>query len=93
MEHGAALIMIFKEYFSFFADTGACDKRMTDMAKALGMANAAGAKDFVAALDKLQIDCGVDALKMSDYGVKFEDLGEYARNARETMGGLFEGDP
>jgi alcohol dehydrogenase len=93
VEHGAALIMICKEYFSFFAASGACDQRMTDMAKALGAVNAAGPEDFVAELDKLRKDCGVDALKMSNYGIRFEDLSEYARNARETMGGLFEGDP
>lgn len=93
LEHGAALIMISKEYFGFFAATGSCDKRMIDMAKALGLAGASKAGDFVIALDKLQSDCGVDSLKMSDYGIAFEDLGDYARNARETMGGLFEGDP
>lgn len=30
---------------------------------------------------------------MSDYGMKREELEKYARNARETMGGLYEVDP
>jgi alcohol dehydrogenase len=31
-------------------------------------------------------------LKMSDYGIKYDELEKYARNARETMGGLFDMD-
>ena len=93
LEHGAALIMISKEYYSFFAASGSCEQRMVDMAKALGAEDAKEAGDFVAALVRLQRDCGVDALKMSDYGISYEELGEFVRNARETMGGLFEGDP
>lgn len=34
-------------------------------------------------------DCGVAELKMSDYGIKPEEFDEMAKNARETMGGLF----
>ena len=30
---------------------------------------------------------------MSDYGVDGNDLGKYADNARDTMGGLFRVDP
>jgi len=49
--------------------------------------------DFVAALVDLQKTCGVYGLKMSDYGIRFEEMNKYARNARETMGGLFNCDP
>jgi alcohol dehydrogenase len=93
IEHGAALIMVSKAYFTFFAESGTCDERMTDMARALGNKNAATPMDFVDALAKLQADCGVDDLKMSGYGVKYGELEKYARNARDTMGGLFAGDP
>ena len=48
---------------------------------------------FVKALVELQKACGVDGLKMSDYGITKEDMAKCAANARHTMGGLFELDP
>ena len=63
------------------------------MAKALGKADAAQPMDFVTALADLQKACGVDALKMSDYGIKENEMMKYAENAKQTMGGLFEVDP
>ena len=48
---------------------------------------------FVKALVDLQKACGVDGLKMSDYGITKEDMAKCAANARHTMGGLFELDP
>jgi len=49
--------------------------------------------DFVEALVDLQKKCGVDALKMSDYGITKDELPEVVKNARHTMGGLFNVDP
>lgn len=92
-EHGAALIAISKAYYTHFANTGKCDVRMIDMAKALGKEDAACAMDFVTALDELQKACGVDAIQMSEYGMERGELEKYAKNARETMGGLYEVDP
>ena len=48
---------------------------------------------FLAALAELQQACGVDKLRLSDYGVKPEDAGELADNAASTMGALFRVDP
>jgi alcohol dehydrogenase len=93
LPHGAGLIMISKAYYTHFAETRACDGRMVNMAKALGKADASQAADFVDALSALQKACGVAALKMSDYGIDKADLPKYAKNARETMGGLFGVDP
>lgn len=76
-----------------FADKHACDERMVAMAKALGRKDADKAEDFVAALVDLQKACGVDDLKMSDYGIDGGNLRRYAQTARETMGGLFALDP
>jgi alcohol dehydrogenase len=92
IEHGAALIMVSQAYFTHFAQSGACDERMIDMARALGKKDAKSPMDFVEALTELQQACGVDMLKMSDYGIKYDELEKYARNARETMGGLFDMD-
>ncbi len=93
LPHGAGLIAISRAYYTFIARSGACDARMVEMAKALGRGDARDPMDFVAALVKLQQDCGVAALKLSDYGVMAEELPDIAQNARITMGGLFEGDP
>ncbi len=93
LPHGAGLIMISREYYTHFAGCPACAERMTTMARALGKTDASKPTDFVEALVALQQACGVDGLKMSDYGIKPENLEKYEANARETMGGLFEVDP
>jgi alcohol dehydrogenase len=41
---------------------------------------------------KLQKNCGVDTLKMSDYGIKPEKFETLAKNVKDTMGGLFQCD-
>lgn len=89
LPHGAGLIMISEEYYTFFAKSGKCNKKLIDMARALGNKDAKEPMDFVKGLAKLKKECGVDELKMSDYGVKLEELEKIAKNARETMGGLF----
>ncbi len=93
LEHGCALIMISCAYYAFLAQSGSCDERLVDMAKALGKQDAAQPMDFVAALKDLQIRCGVDTLKMSDYGISRDEIPVIASNARDTMGGLFTVDP
>ena len=93
LPHGAGLIMISLAYYRHFAQSGACDVRMVEMARALGKADAETPLDFVAALHELQKACGVDALRMSDYGIQKEELPAIAKNARDTMGGLFSVDP
>ena len=93
LPHGAGLIMISKAYYTFIAKSGTSDERMVKMAKALGKKDASDPMDFVEALHELQVQCGVDSLKMSDYGIKPEEFEDLATNALETMGGLFEVDP
>lgn len=87
LPHGAGLIMLSKAYWSRFKDTSA--DRLQAIAHALGRADG----DFLAALAELQQACGVDKLRLSDYGVKPEDAGELADNAASTMGALFRVDP
>ena len=76
--------MISKAWFKFYALRA--PKQFAALAKA------AGQSDFLGALDKLQRDCGVDELKMSDYGMTRDELPAINDNAWETMGGLFEFD-
>lgn len=93
LPHGAGLIMISREYYTYFAKKHACDQRLITMAKAMGKADADQPMDFVDALVELQKACQVDNLKMSDYGIRKEELPTLAKNAYETMGALFEVDP
>ncbi|WP_320128372.1 iron-containing alcohol dehydrogenase [uncultured Sphaerochaeta sp.] len=93
LPHGAGLIMISREYYSHLASVHACDQRMIDMAKAMGMSQANKPMDFVEALVNLQKACQVDALRMSDYQITKEELPTMVTNARENMGGLFSVDP
>ncbi len=93
LPHGAGLILISKAYYQHFVDVSCCPERFVRMARALGMADAGEPQDFITALTDLQKACGVDDLKMSDFGFTPEELDGIARNARETMGGLFFADP
>jgi alcohol dehydrogenase len=93
LPHGAGLIMISLAYYTHFAKSGACDQRMIDMARFLGKKDASDPMDFVEVLAQLQKDCHVDNLKMSDYGIKLEEMELYAKKAKDTMGGLFLVDP
>jgi len=38
-------------------------------------------------------ECHVDNIKLSEWGLKEEDLPKMVQNARDTMGGLFTLDP
>lgn len=93
LAHGAGLIMLSKEYFTFWINKHVCDERFVDMAKFLGKEDASKPEDFITALVELQKECGVDNLKMSDYGIKKEDAMKLAKNARATTLRLFNCDP
>lgn len=93
LPHGAGLIMISKAFYEFFIEKHACDDRFIRMAQALGMKDSKKPEDFITMLVKLQRDCGVDGLKMSDYGFTCDEFDKLAANARETMGGLFAANP
>lgn len=89
LPHGAGLVMISLAYFTYFIEKHACDERFVRMAQALGKADAEKPMDFITALAELEEKCGVAGLKMSDYGIRPDEFLTLAKNARETMGGLF----
>ena len=96
LPHGAGLIMISVAYYTHFARK--VPARVAGMAAAMGvdtkgMSSEEAAMAFVQALRNLQKACGVDQLKMSDYGIQESDLPKLVENARYTMGGLFVLDP
>ena len=93
LPHGAGLIMISKAFAEFFIEKHACDGQFIKMAKAMGIPDANKPEDFITALVKLQEDCGVADLKMSDFGFKPEEAMTLAKGARSMQGGLFEANP
>ena len=93
LPHGAGLILISLAYYKFFVEKHVCDDRFIDMAHALGMAEANKAEDFLTALADLQRECGVDQLKMSDYGITPDEFSGMAQLARRVLGPLFQLDP
>ena len=92
LPHGAGLILLSKAYFQHFIDRHVCDDRFIRMAQALGMEDASDPQDFITMLDRLQKDCGVDSLKMSDYGITPGEFPDIIRNAKEVSGRLFQFD-
>ena len=93
LPHGAGLVMISVEFARYFIERHACDGQFVKMARAMGMPDAEKPEDFLTALVALQKACGVDNLKMSDYGIEKSECMALAVNARETMGGLFLANP
>lgn len=88
LPHGAGLIMISKSYFTAIINKHVCDDRFVNMARFLGNEQATAPEDFITALVDLQKACGVDNLKMSDYGITPEEFDKMATNAIEVMGVL-----
>ncbi len=93
LPHGAGLIMISRAYYSHFVEQHACDERFVEMAKLMGMEDADKPEDFIRALIRLQEDCGVSDLKMSDYGIDPSEFSGMVQNARDTLGVNFFNDP
>lgn len=91
--HGAGLIMISHAYFDFFAERKAAEQPMIDMAKAMGVKDAASGKDFIKALDELIASVGCSDLRMSDASITKEELKKYPQKVHEVLGGDITADP
>ena len=91
LPHGVGLIMISNAYWKRFAESSGA--RMAAIARAMGHKDATRPEDFITALAEMQKACGVDTLRLADYGVKAADCDKIAENAIVTMGGLFRADP
>lgn len=92
LPHGAGLIMLSLAYFGWMADHHVCDDRLVDLARFLGRKDASRPEEFLEALVFLQKACGVDGLKMSEYGITPEEFPKMAENATTAMKGLFLND-
>lgn len=93
LPHGAGLVMISLAYYKTFIDRGDCPEKFVEMARALGKADATKPADFLDALAALQKACGVDALRMSDWGIRPEEFHGMVKLARKAVGMLFSCDP
>ena len=91
LPHGAGLIAISLAYFSRFVNDHPA--KYKKMAEAMTGNKAATPKDFLKALATLQKQCGVDDIKLSDYGIKEDDIPRFIEIARRTVGNLFALDP
>ena len=91
LPHGAGLIAISEAYFETFRND--CMKRYMKMSEAMVGLKSNRPSDFIDALVRMQKECGVYGIKLSDWGLKAEDLPKMEQNARSTMGGLFTLDP
>jgi alcohol dehydrogenase len=96
LAHGAGLIILSEAYYTFFVSK--VPDRFIAMARAMGVdVDSLPLEErplsFVKALVELQKNCGVESLRISDYGIKKEDIPSLAENAIQTMGGLFSQDP
>ena len=94
LPHGAGLTILSVAYFGFFLDK-IPGHLFESMARAMGEnVDALPANErpaaFITALKKLIAGSGLEGLKMSDYGIRREEIPTLAQNARDTMGGLFE---
>lgn len=63
------------------------------MAEVMTQSKSNRASDFVEALVRMQKECNVDQLALSQWGIQEQDFERFAANARSTMGGLFAFDP
>lgn len=86
LPHGAGLIMISWAYHEAYSS--ACPERYAKVATAMGQE--ASVDGFLNGLNKLKEACGVDTLKMSEFGITPDLFTEYADTAMSTMGGLFD---
>lgn len=91
LPHGAGLIAISEAYFETFRNDSM--KRYMKMAEAMTQQKSNRPSDFIDALVRMQKECKVYGLKLSDWGIKMEDFPKMVQNARDTMGVLFTLDP
>ena len=91
LPHGAGLIAISEAYFETFRNDSM--KRYMKMAEAMTQLKSNRPSDFIDALVRMQKECKVYDLKLSDWGIKMEDFPKMVQNARDTMGALFTLDP
>lgn len=92
LPHGAGLLMLAPAYYGFMLKRHVCDDRFVRMAQAMGRPLASRPQEFAEILSELMRECGVDGLKMSDYGIRPENFPALAQNAMSSMKRVFLND-
>ena len=93
LPHGAGLIMISRAYHGHMIESHMCDDRYIQLARLMGHDGATHPDDFLDELARLQEECGVAGLKMSDWGFDPVEFGAIADNAMTTTKVLLDHDP
>ena len=91
LPHGAGLIAISQAYHKAFKND--CMKRYMKMAEKMTMQKSARPSDFLDALALMQRECGVDNMKLSEWGITPADFERFALNATATGGMMLDLDP
>ena len=92
LPHGAGLIMLSMAYFDHMVAVGAQSERFVALARAMGVEDAVQPSDFLSALSRLIHDCGMQDLKMSDWGITCEELPAMTEVCRSAGAHAFEQD-
>lgn len=82
--HGAGLLMIAKAFYQFLIEKHACDDRFIKIAQQMGHPNASKPEEFVEMLENLMKICGVDQIKMSDYGITPDEFLPMTKKAKSV---------
>ncbi|MBN2853618.1 MAG: iron-containing alcohol dehydrogenase [Clostridia bacterium] len=85
LPHGAGLILLSEAYFSFFSDKA--PEQFKKIAKAMGKEEKP--ENVVKAIHELKVRCQVENMKLADFGIQYDEMEKFAKNAFDTMGGLF----
>lgn len=93
LPHGIGLASIAHEYFKVFVDRHVADERFIRLAQAMGMHDASKASDFMIMLDQLLESIGLNAIKLSDYGISPDDFEKFEATAKDGMMKNFKNDP
>lgn len=91
LPHGAGLIAISGAYFKTFKND--VMKRYMKMAEKMRQVKSARPSDFLDALEVMKRSCGVDDVRMSDWGIRMDDFERFVDNAIATGSGMLELDP
>jgi len=91
--HGAGLTTLSVYYFSYLAQRNPA--RFGDLARAMGqdiegLPEKESAMSFIDGLKKLIKNIGLESEKLSDFGIRREDLKTFTENSFYAMGSLFD---
>lgn len=91
LPHGAGLIAISQAYHKTFKND--VMKRYMKMAEKMTQQKSARPSDFLDALAIMQRECGVDNLKLSEWGITPAHFDKFVENAVDTGAGMLGLDP